>query len=101
MAKSGSPIHAFATLRVAGDLLDPRDVTTTLGIQPTFARKKDEIYSSPKSERLVAVTGVWMFDTSKIVSSNDLDDQVWLILYLLGFIPTALNVDPCPFPGAD
>jgi len=85
--------QAFATLRVVGNALDPDDVTRLLEIRPTFACRKADTYSTGRSKELVARSGTWLFDTSRVVASNDLSPHAWFVLLLLGFRETLESTD--------
>ena len=63
--KSERTLSTFVTFRVAGDALDPDEVTRLMEIRPTHAYRKGEQYSTGRSQ-VVAQTGVWMFSTDRI-----------------------------------
>ena len=81
--RNGS-VKAFATLRIAGDQLQPDQVTRILKIIPTKAFAKGEHYSGgPRSPDLIGRTGVWYFCTDGIVAGNRLSDHLDFIERLL------------------
>ncbi len=77
-------VTAFTTLRVAGDRLKPKDVTSILGMLPTASFTKGEKYATGKSKEIVAKTGIWLFDSSKVLFDQNFDNHLSLILHLLG-----------------
>ncbi len=73
--------RTFATFRVAGDNLVPDDLTAMLGIRPTLAYAKGQLYSrGPRSPNLRGRTGVWSLRTDDEVQSRRLSDHIeWLL----------------------
>jgi|307.fasta_scaffold11764_3 hypothetical protein len=67
-------IKAFATLRFAGDRLDPDEISQILHIQPTKITKKGE------RGRQV---NIWYLSTDKLIPGNELMDHIGFLLYLL------------------
>ena len=60
MTNSESPIRAFATLRFAGDALDPDEISDVVKESPTKAHRKGELYRpSPRSPEVTGKTGIW------------------------------------------
>jgi hypothetical protein len=83
-AAAPEPIKAYATLRVAGDLLVPEQVTRILKVVPRAAYMKDEHYSGgSRSPDLVGRTGVWHFTTDGAVAGNRLQDHLAFLIRLL------------------
>jgi hypothetical protein len=76
MTRSRAGSRAFATLRVAGDELDPDDITRLLGVQPSEAYRKGETFSKGRARNLSARTGIWLFDTSA-----SLIMAIWTIMF--------------------
>jgi hypothetical protein len=70
--------HAFVTFRVAGNALDPADVTKILHIAPTHAHRMGETYRSGpiKGRPITGKSGVWYFSTDRLVESAELDDHL-------------------------
>jgi Domain of unknown function (DUF4279) len=75
--KSESTMRAFATLRFAGDALDPEEISRVIKEKPTRAYRKGEIYrSGPHGPEVIGKTGVWYFSTRRKSSSKDLADHL-------------------------
>jgi len=73
----------YATLRFAGDRLDPDRISTILPVTPKRAHRKGEtFYAGPRAGNLTGRTGIWYFDT-RDVSSQDLVDHLRRIVELL------------------
>jgi len=69
-------IRAFATLRFAGDALDPDEISRVVKEQPTKAYRKGQIYrSGPHGPDVTGRTGVWYFSTKRKTMSKDLADH--------------------------
>ena len=74
----------FATLRFAGDNLDPQDISDVLSIKATRAhRKGEEYYAGEHAGRLRGRTGIWYLTTDKLIESDNLTDHLVLIERLL------------------
>jgi uncharacterized protein DUF4279 len=68
---------AFATLRFCGDCLDPERITAILGVQPTKAYRKGEIYlAGPRAGHVTGRTGVWVLASDGVVDSAELDTHL-------------------------
>jgi uncharacterized protein DUF4279 len=75
--KSENATRAFATLRFAGDALDPDEITRVVKERPTRAYKKGEKYrSGPHGPDVTGKTGVWFFSTRHKIPSKDLADHL-------------------------
>ena len=75
--KSTNALSAFATLRFAGDALDPDEISDALKEKPTRAYRKGEPYKpGPRSPELIGKTGLWYFSTNRIIPSTDLKDHL-------------------------
>jgi len=84
MTNSEQPIRAFATLRFAGDALDPDEISRVLDQQPTRAYRKGERYRpGPRSPEIIGKTGVWYFSTRRNIASNDLADHLDAVVRLI------------------
>ncbi|MFL4975816.1 MAG: DUF4279 domain-containing protein [Microvirga sp.] len=82
-------LKAFATLRFAGDMLDPEELTLLLGIAPTRSYKKGERYhAGSRSDGVIGKTGVWYFSTDGVVRSGRLQDHLRVIADLIVGEPT-------------
>ncbi len=75
--KSDNMIRAFATLRFAGDALDPDEISRVVKEQPTKAYRKGQTYrSGPHGPDVTGRTGVWYFSTKRKIMSKDLADHL-------------------------
>ena len=75
--KSDNNIRAFATLRFAGDALDPDEISRVIKEKPTKAYRKGQTYrSGPHGPDVTGRTGVWYFSTRRKVPSKDLSDHL-------------------------
>jgi hypothetical protein len=82
LIRLGGPIQdATVSLRLFGDDLDPAEVTTLLGTQPTEARKKGEIIDQSRYH-LQARTGSWIL-RSRLDRSTLLAKQIEALLDLV------------------
>src|SRR4051812_31453935 len=80
--------QVFATLRIAGDNLDPREIRAILPIAPRRAHRKGEIYYSGKhAGYLQGRTGVWYLTTNRFTESRDLSDHLDVLQRLLRSTP--------------
>lgn len=75
-------IKAFATLRFAGDRLDPDQISRILNIQPTKSSRKSD---NPKQ------SGIWYLSTDKFIPGNELPHHIEFLLSL--FLPSPGNVE--------
>jgi hypothetical protein len=74
---SDNTIGTFATLRFAGDGLEPEEISRVVKESPTLADKKGQSYRpGPRSPKITGKTGVWYFSTKRKVQSNDLADHL-------------------------
>jgi Domain of unknown function (DUF4279) len=70
-------IRAFATLRFAGDALDPDEISRVVKEHPTRAYRKGQTYrSGPHGPDITGRTGIWYFSTRRKISSKDLVDHL-------------------------
>ena len=77
ITKSENRSRAFATLRFAGDALDPDEISRVMKEQPTRAYRKGEKYrTGPHGPEIVGKTGVWYFSTRRSIPSNDLIEHL-------------------------
>src|SRR5205823_2255538 len=75
--KSGNMIRAFATLRLAGDALDPDEISRAVKEQPTKAYRKGQTFrSGPHGPDVTGRNGVWYFSTKRKVMSKNLTDHL-------------------------
>ena len=81
----------YATLRFAGDGLEPAHISALLPVAPKRAHRKGEtFYAGPHAGNLTGRTGIWYFDTRDL-ASRDLTDHLRHIVELL--YPEPGNVD--------
>lgn len=75
---------AFATLRFAGDALDPRDISDILPEHPWRAHRKGERFNAGKrAGELTGRTGIWYLSTDTLVDSPNLADHLRFLKRLL------------------
>jgi hypothetical protein len=73
----------YATLRFAGDGLEPTHISALLPVAPKRAHRKGEsFYAGPHAGNLTGRTGIWYFDTRDL-ESRDLTDHLRHIVELL------------------
>jgi hypothetical protein len=84
MTSSENTIGAFATLRFAGDALDPDEISRVVKDEPTRAYRKGQIYrAGPRSPEITGKTGVWYFSTKRRIPSKDLADHLDALVRLI------------------
>jgi Domain of unknown function (DUF4279) len=84
MTNSEKPTRAFATLRFAGDALDPDEISRLLKQPATRAYRKGQRYrSGPRSPEITGKTGVWYFSTRRKIAGNDLADHLDALVRLV------------------
>ena len=77
MTNSENTLGTYATLRFAGDALDPDEISSILRTQPTRAYRKGQKYSpGPRSPEVIGKTGIWYFSTKYSVSSKNLAEHL-------------------------
>jgi len=75
--KSNNRIRTFATLRFAGDALDPDEISRVVREQPTKSYRKGETHrAGPHGPDVVGKTGVWFLSTRRKIPSEDLADHL-------------------------
>jgi hypothetical protein len=73
-SEADGTVKVYATLRFAGDELEPREISDVLGVEPTRAYRKGERYfAGPRTGELRGRTGIWLLSTEHAVSGSDLD----------------------------
>ena len=80
--------RAVATLRVAGDHLDPEEVTLRLGAQPTHSQRNGQEFRFKSGRTRVAKFGQWRL-VAPDTEPEDLDHQV---AELLGTLTNDLEI---------
>lgn len=73
-SEQSDAIKAFATLRFAGDRLDPDQISHILNIKPAKAIKKGE---------KAGQGGLWYLSTDKLIPGNDLIHHLTFLLSIL------------------
>lgn len=68
-----------ASLSFHGDDLDPKQITTRLGIQPTVGVRKGDIWLTARGAEKVARTGSWRLEVGSC-EPEDLDGQITRLL---------------------
>jgi hypothetical protein len=58
-----------------GDRLEPGNVTAALGIAPTLAYRKGEIFKRSRGHEVYGRTGLWLLSSEAAVQSNELADH--------------------------
>ena len=82
--KSENGSRAFATLRFAGDALDPDEISRVITEQPTRAYRKGQKYrTGPHGPEIVGKTGIWYFSTRRKIPSKDLVDHLEALVRLV------------------
>jgi Domain of unknown function (DUF4279) len=77
VTNSEQPTRAFATLRFAGDTLDPVEISRILNEEPTRAYRKGQRYRpSERSPEITGKTGVWYLSTRRTIPGDDLTDHL-------------------------
>ena len=64
------------TLYFWGDQLDLSEITSTLGLNPTTAKRKGDKSLTPTKKEVVAKIGVWGFSSDSEIKSNWLSDHI-------------------------
>jgi hypothetical protein len=84
MTNSENAIRAFATLRFAGDALDPDEISRVVEEEPTRAYRKGQRFRpGPRSPEITGKTGVWYFSTKRKIPSKDLTDHLDALVRLI------------------
>ena len=68
-------------LHVWGDRLDPANVTSRLGVEPSIYQQKGEKRTSSSRREITAQTGIWTLYTSK---SEDLSTHIQELVHKIG-----------------
>ncbi len=78
-------VRAHASLRFMGDALDPGEITAIVGVPPTLAYRKGEVYrrSRDGAKEARGRTGLWLLSTRGQVEGADLGRH---LSYLLGVL---------------
>ena len=76
-------LKTYASLRFAGDRLEPEQITKILGRRPKTAYRKGEIYRRSRGHEARGRTGLWLLSSKGQVDSGDLNDHLAYLLKLL------------------
>lgn len=76
-------LTAFAGLNFAGDRLNPDCITQLLGVQPTIAYRKGEVYLRSRGREARGRTGLWRLSSEGFVDANHLDKHLGYLLDIL------------------
>ncbi len=70
---------AHAVFRLVGEQLDPTQITAALGIEPSFAYVKGELFET-KNGPLERPTGIWALSTETILAEVHIEDHLEYLL---------------------
>jgi hypothetical protein len=77
-------VKAYASLRFAGDELEPSEISGILGVDATRAYGKGERYfAGPRTGMIAGRTGIWLLSTDEVVSGSDLDRHISYLFKLI------------------
>ncbi len=83
-SSSDGTIKTFATLSIAGDQLDPAEITEILRITPTLGYSKGEKYfAGERADLITGRTGVWYLATDKVIDSPKFHDHLMALFAVL------------------
>lgn len=87
-SKAGT-LSTFASLSFAGDNLNPAGISKLLGVEPTTAYRKGEVYKRSRGHEVIGRTGLWLLSSRGHIKSDELSDH---LAYLKAVIfPSAGN----------
>ncbi|WP_429931889.1 DUF4279 domain-containing protein [Agrobacterium vitis] len=84
------------SLRIAGDDLDPGEITSLLGVAPHLAYRKGEHWKAPKGKPLIGRTGLWIFDVDDF-ETDDFEEAIFDLLSRVPFAPDVFRTLACRF----
>jgi hypothetical protein len=87
MTSDPAAVHAFASLRFAGDGLNPDEVSDVVRVEPTLAYRKGERYPIGAERDGVGQTGVWMVSTEGRFPEHDLRPHLEAVAHLIAIDP--------------
>ncbi len=76
MKSKAGTLSTFASLSFFGDNLEPSRVSQLLGVEPTTAYRKGEVYKRSRGHAVVGRTGLWLLSSRDHVQSRELDDHL-------------------------
>jgi Domain of unknown function (DUF4279) len=74
---------AYAGLRFTGDRLEPQTLTSIMGVEPTLAYRKGEIYKRSRGHEIKGRSGLWLLSTRRRFESLMLRDHFQELLEVL------------------
>jgi hypothetical protein len=81
----GTCERSVAKLRIYGDDLDPEALTKRLGIEPSAAQRKGQVFTNSPGLSRTAKVGAWFLSSEGKVESRDLRRHLdWLIAQIRG-----------------
>jgi hypothetical protein len=76
-------LMAYASFRVMGDRLEPKDITAALDITPTLAYRKGEVFKRARGHEVRGRTGLWLLSSELRIQSNELGDHFGFLQQVL------------------
>ncbi len=64
------------TLRIAGDLLDPEEITAILNVAPRVSRRKGDVRISSSKREIVSKFGLWTWKSEDLSNTLTIDDHI-------------------------
>lgn len=64
------------TLRIAGDLLNPEEITTMLNVVPRVSRRKGDVRVSSSKKELVSKFGLWTWKSEDPSNTLTISDHI-------------------------
>jgi hypothetical protein len=83
MKSETQTLQAFAGLRFMGDRLEPDKLTAILGVAPTTAYRKGEVYKRSRGHEVRGRTGLWLLSSKGFAPVTDLDNHLRYLLSIL------------------
>ena len=80
-----------ATLRIIGPNIDPKEITSVLGVEPSRAFSRGEEYQTKRSGIRKRPIGHWSVSTEKIVQSTSIELHTLKLLEIFEHARTALK----------
>lgn len=72
--------RVYASLRLKGDRLDPDKVSRVLGLEPTLAYRKGDVYRRQGDREARGRTNLWLYTTRGQIDSAELEEHLKLLL---------------------
>jgi hypothetical protein len=76
-------LKTCVSLRFAGDKLEPNRISELLGVEPTTAYRKGEIYRRSRGHEVRGRTGLWLLSTRRRIESTELEVHFTYLLTVL------------------